>query len=558
MSGHGQLIPGWGPRLGYVEGADQPKAKRRSGCLSGLAVVAVLVGLSLLGGSLRSAAWGMALIFVAVMYLSAPLRRRRRNVRKRTRRFKRQPDARLAATNDPATMLRDLTLRAGGGVFLGVGATHREWVTADPEHAVMILGPPRSGKTTGIVVPAILSAIGPVVSTSTKLDVFQATSGFRSRNGNIWVYDPSGEEPVPDGAQRLRWSPVSPGGSWDGALGTARVMVDAARCGQGGDAEYWNERAGALLSALLHAAAISGRTIADVRTWVLRHELERPLAILEQKHETLAADVLHGVSRASERAMSGIFSTAASVISAYNSSGALRGAEHPSFDARSFARSRDTIYITAPAHLQTQLAPLVVGLLEEIRYAVYAANRHRPAGHRPLPMLWALDETANIAPLATLPAVVSEGGGQGLQVLACFQDLSQARARWGPAADGFLSLFGTKVVFSGIGDMTTLRAVSMLVGTWDRPYLSATDSWGQGLSWSDSAVPKRSLTKGGSVTTTTRREPILPEGEIANLPAGCALVLGGRQWSLMSVEPYYRSACWQNVLGKGAEDAVHG
>src|SRR3712207_5291723 len=69
-------------------------------------------------------------------------------------------------------------------------------------------------------------------------------------------------------------------------------------------------------------------------------------------------------------------------------------------------------------------------------------------------MLWALDEVANVAPLRKLPGIVSEAGGHGLQVLACFQDLSQARARWGAAADGFLSLFGTKVV-SGIGAKAT-------------------------------------------------------------------------------------------------------
>ena len=47
------------------------------------------------------------------------------------------------------------------------------------------------------------------------------------------------------------------------------------------------------------------------------------------------------------------------------------------------------------------------------------------------PTLLALDEVANIAPIPDLPAMVSEGAGQGLLVLACLQDLSQARVRWG-------------------------------------------------------------------------------------------------------------------------------
>ncbi|MGA3221318.1 MAG: hypothetical protein ABSE77_19970 [Acidimicrobiales bacterium] len=41
--------------------------------------------------------------------------------------------------------------------------------------------------------------------------------------------------------------------------------------------------------------------------------------------------------------------------------------------------------------------------------------------------------------------------------MACLQDLSQARARAGAAADGFFSLFGAKVLLPGIGDLRTLE-----------------------------------------------------------------------------------------------------
>ena len=84
-----------------------------------------------------------------------------------------------------------------------------------------------------------------------------------------------------------------------------------------------------------------------------------------------------------------------------------------------------------------------------MRDAAYARARDGRSGP---PTLLALDEVANIAPIPDLPAMVSEGAGQGLLVLACLQDLSQARGRWGHAADGFLSLFGTTVVLPGIAD----------------------------------------------------------------------------------------------------------
>jgi hypothetical protein len=42
---------------------------------------------------------------------------------------------------------------------------------------MLVLGPPRSGKTSTLVVPNVLAAPGPVLITSTKADVLRATLG---------------------------------------------------------------------------------------------------------------------------------------------------------------------------------------------------------------------------------------------------------------------------------------------------------------------------------------------------------------------------------------------
>jgi type IV secretory pathway TraG/TraD family ATPase VirD4 len=78
--------------------------------------------------------------------------------------------------------------------------------------------------------------------------------------------------------------------------------------------------------------------------------------------------------------------------------------------------------------------------------------------------LLALDELANVAPLPRLASIVSEGGGQGVLTLACLQDLSQARSRWGASAEGFLSLFPTTLVLPGIADRATLEMLRHLAG----------------------------------------------------------------------------------------------
>jgi type IV secretion system protein VirD4 len=75
---------------------------------------------------------------------------------------------------------------------------------------------------------------------------------------------------------------------------------------------------------------------------------------------------------------------------------------------------------------------LIVGLLEQLRHAVYEDARAKHQTRR-APMLWALDEVANIAPIHDLPALISQAGGQNLQVMVGLQDLSQAQTRWGDA-----------------------------------------------------------------------------------------------------------------------------
>ena len=330
---------------------------------------------------------------------------------------------------------------------------------AGSEQAVLVLGPPRCGKTSCFVIPSVIEAPGAVVSTSTKPDVLLATGPFRSRHGVCYVFDPTRSVKLPSWARALRWSPVSGCQSFEWAVATAHHLASAARPGAAlSEAAHWVERAEALLAPLFHAAAISERNLADVMRWVLGHELREPAAILGDRGREMARVVLCGIIATEDRERSGILSTAAGLLSAYRSEAALQAACGPNFDPWAFARTTGTVYICAPAHAQEQLAPLVVTLVEQIRAAVYA----RPAGNAPVVM--ALDEVAQIAPLPSLPAIAAEGGGQGLVTLACLQDLSQARVRWGAAAEGFFSLFSTKVIFPGIGDQRTLELVSALAG----------------------------------------------------------------------------------------------
>ncbi len=442
----------------------------------------------------------------------------------------------------PGEAVRAEIARLGGGAYLGVGRSG-SWVLADPESAVMVLGPPRSGKTSAVMIPAVMGASGAVIATSTKPEVMRATVAARSEVGQAWLFDPAASERrLPDGVRRLCWSPVAAASTWDEALVMARAMSACARVGAGTTNEsHWTERAAALLAPLLYAANLTDRPIAEVLRWTLRQDLAPAQAVLLDCETEIAADVLDGIERTDTRERSSIFSATAGVLAAYNADAVRASAAQPNFDPVRFAGSADTIYITAPEHRQALCAPLIVGLLEQIRHAVYERAADE-ATDVPL-MLWALDEVANIAPIQDLPALVSQAGGQRLQVMVGLQDLSQARSRWGPdAAEGFMSLFQTKAVLSGIGDSRTLESISLALGEYDRKVVSSS----LGTSESDEWFSPHHYNE--SVSYQTQRQRVLSPGEVAKLPPGQGLLLRGADWGLIGLTRWFEAEPWRRLV----------
>ncbi len=429
------------------------------------------------------------------------------------------------------------------GIYLGSSSGGP--VFAPHEHGALILGPPRSGKTSSIVVPNVLAAAGAVVAVSTKRDVLDETSFARARLGDCLLFDPSGTVDVPPGVRLIGWSPLAAAATWDGAVFMAESMVGASREGRDRvDGSHWTERAAALLSSVFHSAALAGASLDDVVSAVNRRDPELFLTTLARHDATLALDLLIGITETEEREQSAIWSTASGVLSGYRTAGALASAGLEHFDPERFVRSRSTLFVSSPSEYQLHLAPLVAGILRDVRTAAYCRRAATPRCPGP-PVLLVLDELANIAPLHDLPALVAEGASQGVVTLASLQDLSQARARFGTAADGFLTLFGTKLVLAGVSDVRTLEALSTLTGQRDVSVTSTTRSCSPGRL-------RRQTTR----TVTVRHEPRLAVDAIAQPPSGTAIAFVGARPQRIVLTPHYASSPWREASGRTALPAT--
>ncbi len=445
-----------------------------------------------------------------------------------------------------------MTDASSNGLYLGHTAT--KWCHATAGQSVLVLGPPRSGKTSSLIIPNVLASAGPVVSTSTKPEVLDATAGARSRRGRCLVFDPTGAvAPRPD-AEPVRWSPLQSCTTWDGALTTARTLVEVAGPTRG-ESSHWTERAQMLLATMMHAAALDGAGMRTVLTWVDRRistDARNILACLPGGPTELADNALLGITDTDERELSGIWSTASGALSGYRTEEALAATWRPTFDAAAFVRSADTLYVCAPGHRQALVAPMVVGLVEDVRMAAYERSALEGGPPATAPTLLALDEVANIAPLPTLPSMISEGGGQGLVTLACLQDLSQARRRWPGEADGFPSLFGTTVVLPGIGDVATLEALSVLAGEEELPTRTVSIGRSPTGHLLTDAVTGGRLQHGESAATQWRRR--LPPDLIGRGMPGWALSFDEHnEASWVPLAPAHRSEPWRRLTRIGRE-----
>ena len=126
------------------------------------------------------------------------------------------------------------------------------------------------------------------------------------------------------------------------------------------------------------------------------------------------------------------------------------------------------------------------------------------------PLLLALDEIGNLAPLPSLPTLMAEGGGTGITPLPVLQSLAQAREKWGEnQANAIWDASIVKIILGGASNSRDLQDLSTLIGDRDETTDSVTtDAYG-------ARSNQRSI----------RRVPILPPDVLRTLPFGTGVVM---------------------------------
>jgi type IV secretion system protein VirD4 len=410
---------------------------------------------------------------------------------------------------------------------LTVGRACGRLVAVDAGHSLLVVGPTQSFKTTGLAVPALLEWRGPVVAASVKGDLVHDTAAWRRGQGRVWIYDPSASTDL----ESARWSPLAGAGTWSGARRVADGLVEAGRTSTGAltDGDFWYATAGKLLAPLLLAAAVSGRTMADVVRWVDEQETDEVQDALDAAGQHQALQALRATWGRDERQRSAVYTTAETVVEVF-ADPAVAASAVPGggdIDPLALLEANNTLYLCAPAHEQRRLRPLFSGLVTRVLEAAYDSSARRG---RPLdpPLLVVLDEAANVAPLAELDVLASTAAGHGIQLVTVWQDLAQLTARYGPRAGTVVNNHRAKLFLSGIGDPSTLDHASALIGDSEQPLASTTVDRGRSAA---------------STTMSATYRRLAPADALRRMPPGTGVLISGHLPPVrVSLRPWYRDS----------------
>ncbi len=428
--------------------------------------------------------------------------------------------------------------------FLGwekLGARNGVCFAGSPEDSIGILGPPRVGKTSGVLVPQAMTWTGSLISTSTKPDVLRATRGRRlqiacQRDGDVFVYAPTERQEHVCGAQRICWSPTD--GCEDPTVCEIRVqkMLGPEKSTE---QEFFRQSAATVMRGYFHAAAIAGLGMSYIKRWIDQRDVEEPIEILTFYADRSPAagqyaSALRGVGAQPGETKAGTFGTVQEKLAAIvGNATALANSESTNFDIDRFLLTGSTLYVLSPEDVQQVIAPLVAGLIEAIVSRGYRLAAGNSAGRLEPPLMLLLDEVGAIAPLPSLPQMLAQGASQGILTVWAGQSISQLEDRWGKEkAHAIWGASSQKLVFGNLSDAELLEQISKQFGEYDR-YVPTHGSMARSMLVA--AATKQAQ------TPHHMRERRLQVAELHSMPPGTACILAhtpaGTAFQMVSVPP---------------------
>ncbi|PPH95785.1 conjugal transfer protein, partial [Rathayibacter sp. AY1D1] len=493
-----------------------------------------------------AAAAGGVIVLVALWFLwmRALGRKGRANVDRAARYMATERDLAPMLSKEAMKKSKRLGVDGSPGVPVGRLVSTGKMLYASFEDMITVVAGPRVGKSTSLVIPAIIAAPGAVVTTSNKRDVLDATRDVREKDGPVWVFDPqrvAREDPT------WWWNPLSYVTDDVRAAKLAQYFASGSRATDAKTDAFFDGAGQNLLAGMLLAAAVGQKPISQVFAWLTDVTNEEPVRLLRSGGYPMTGDAVLGIIQSTEKLRGSVYSTAQEMAACLKNTQVAdwvnpRGTAdpRPQFDAAEFVRGSGTLYSLSKEGAGTA-GPLVTALTAATLEAATDLADTSPGGRLRTPLVGILDEAANVCRWRDLPDLYSHFGSRGIPIMSVFQSWSQGVAVFGK--EGMLKLWSASNAFLYLGSVKEndfLQNVSELVGDYDRETTSA--SYNKGVR---------------STSIALKRERILTVDELGAMPRGRAVMLStGSRAALLRTVPWYEGAK-EKVAAIKASIAAH-
>jgi type IV secretion system protein VirD4 len=344
------------------------------------------------------------------------------------------------------------------------GVAYGPQVVLVPKSSLLIVGPTQVGKTSSLVVPALLRWTDALVVTSVKRDVVATTQRWRSSLGEVQILEPGRDE-------GLTWNPLEGVHSLRHAL---RVARDLTVTSSHGETEFWNALATKLVAALLEMAHQGSLSIFDVASVIENRDFGQWLVGAARSE---ASQLLRTFLDHDPKTLDGVVTTAETMVLPWRF-------RQPLAKVRSVVAGANTLYLCSPRDEQQHYESLFRGALRMV-----LEEQHRLVDEgRQRRLLIVLDEAATVAPLDELDQLAATVSGLDVTLVTVLQDFAQL-ARWGPRASTIVNNHTTRVVLGGLADPSVASYL---------PELTAGDSDAK-------SVPLRQRAAGSALVVAGRR-----------------------------------------------------
>lgn len=336
-------------------------------------------------------------------------------------------DAKIASKQD----IKKMGLYPSTGIILG--KAFGKYVRVDQPLSIMLLAPPGTGKTAGVVVPTLLSCGNSVIAFDVKGELYSLTSQRRSEFSKVIRFS-LGEE------NSAKWNPLAKEclpEKWE----DIEIKVDrlSSILYATDSADHWSKEAKPLfLFFALYLIYKNGETsIPEVRAFSLSSD-KPPQEFIAELLDNLTGDAPdrimeegNGALAKAEKEFAGVFSSFKADLNAFADPYIKKTLSGNDFNFADFRKERHSLYLIVKAEDVERLSPIVRLFFEELSLYILS-NKPEKTDHiismiiDEMPRLGKLDQVLNA------PALMRGNRGNVLLIAQDYAQIEEIYGKTGP------------------------------------------------------------------------------------------------------------------------------